>query len=237
MKIVIAIPAYNEEKIIMCTLRTVFERLHTADFKGDMVTVVVADNGSTDATTSHVRAYMKKEKSLAFLSVPIRGKGNAVFSAWEQHPADIAVFLDADLSADIEALPELIRMVREDADIAVASRFAPGALVSRSLSRRIFSLVLRRVLWLSFGLSVRDAPCGMKAVSRRVVRELVPHVRDRAWFFDTELLIRAERLGYRIVEVPVRWSDAADKNRPSHVGVMRVISSYCFAIFRLRFLL
>lgn len=233
--ITIVIPTYNEERLIMRTLDALFQFLSTTHEIRAPIRVVVADNGSTDGTPAIVRDYTAHEPRLTLFSISLRGKGNAIGAAWQRYLSDINVFLDADLSADLAALPELIRSVTEGTDIAIASRFVPGAVVTRSWGRRIFSRTLRLLLWGVFGLHVRDAPCGMKAVHRRVVEELVPNIRDRAWFFDTELLIRAERQGFRIVEIPVRWSDSADRDRPSRVAVWKVVGSYLLSIARLRF--
>lgn len=237
MTITIVIPAYNEEGVLKETLEKLFSFLDGEWRGNETVRVVVADNGSTDATAPMVKTMQAQEKRLTLFSVPERGKGNAVFSAWRQFPADYSIFFDADLATDLFVLPELVRALREGADIAVASRFAPGAIVLRSLLRHTFSRILQAMLWVVFRLQVRDAPCGMKAVTRAVVATLVPLVRDRAWFFDTELLVRAERKGLRIAEVPARWSDAADKKRASRVGVVRVAWHYCKAIALLRFTL
>lgn len=232
--ILIVIPTYNESAIIERTLDTLFRFLHHASIPHETFRVVVADNGSTDDTPTIVRNFMCHEAHVLLSLIEKKGKGHAIYSAWQEYCADINIFLDADLSTDLVALPVMIQAIQEGADIATASRFVPGAVVSRSLLRRCFSRSLRILLWVFFQLHVRDAPCGMKAVTRRVVTELVPDVRDRGWFFDTELLVRAERKGMRIIEVPVRWSDASDRDRPSRVSALRVIKNYCLAILRLR---
>lgn len=233
MTITIVLPSYNEAVIIEKTLVTLF-RFIDRTLAHHTIRVVVADNGSTDTTAAIVHDFMRREPRLSYLAVRQQGKGHAVSTAWKAYRADWNVFIDADLSADLATLPLLLDALQSGADIAVASRFAPGAVVDRSSLRRCYSWTLRFVLWILFRLTVRDAPCGMKAVTQRVVTELVPVVRDRAWFFDTELLIRAERNKYRIVEIPTSWSDVADRARPSRANMVHVILHYCMAILRLR---
>ena len=113
------------------------------------------------------------------------------------------------MSTDLSALLELVDAVNnERCDVAIGSRLKKGARVIgrpliRELISRAYSLIFRAMFFTGF----RDAQCGFKALSRRAARDVVPLVRDNGWFFDTELLIVAEKNGYRIKEVPVKWTD------------------------------
>jgi len=120
-------------------------------------------------------------------------------------PRQTFAFMDADLATDLRHLPELVEAVRNGADIAIGSRHLPASRTERGTFRRTASWCYRQLLRRIFGLTASDPPCGFKAVSARVVRDIVPHVRDVQWFFDTELLIRAQRAGLRVAEVPVTW--------------------------------
>jgi hypothetical protein len=112
--------------------------------------------------------------------------------------------MDVDLSTELEGVLSLLERVRQGYDIAVGSRHLPGAVLTRSLKRDVLSRGYNSLLQMAFGTSLSDAQCGFKAVSHRVVTDLLPLVQNNGWFFDTELLLLAEREGYRIAEVPVR---------------------------------
>jgi hypothetical protein len=126
--------------------------------------------------------------------------------------------MDVDLSTDLDALLPLVApLVSGHSQVAVGSRLARGARVVRGPRRevisRIYNLILRSVLH----LGVHDAQCGFKAVRTDALQTLLPEVEDESWFFDTELLVRAQRAGLRIVELPVDWVDDPD----SRVDIVR----------------
>ena len=126
-------------------------------------------------------------------------------------PADVVVYMDVDLSTELSALMPLVApVISGHSDLAIGSRLAPSSRVVRSPKRefvsRSYNLLLRGV----FGARFSDAQCGFKAVRADVARELLPLVADTGWFFDTELLVIAERVGLRIHEVPVDWIDDPD---------------------------
>jgi glycosyltransferase involved in cell wall biosynthesis len=165
------------------------------------------------------------------MHVAEKGRGRALRSAWLASDAAIVAYMDVDLSTDLAALSPLLDPIAAgQADIAIGSRLASGARVTRSPQRecisRSYNLVLRAVLQTRF----RDAQCGFKAMRRDVARKLLPMVRDEGWFFDTELLVLGQRAGLRIREIPVRWIEDPDSrvDIPSTVvtdlrGVLRML--------------
>ena len=147
-----------------------------------------------------------------------KGRGRALKRVWSASESDVLVYMDVDLSTDLAALLPLVApLVSGHSDLAIGSRLAPprgssgGA--KREFISRGYNLILRRALRARFS----DAQCGFKAIRRDAARELLPLVEDNAWFFDTELLVVAERAGLRIHEVPVDWTDDPD----SSVDIMR----------------
>ncbi len=219
----------------------------------DQWRVIIADNASTDATRAIVREVAARESSVELLEIPEVGKGGAVLAAWQKAAGQMSnvkcqmspvfVFMDADLATDLAALPALISAIRngppsrnaparEPADIAVGSRYLPGSRTERGSLRRLTSWCYRLLLRLLFSLHVSDPPCGFKAVNERVVREIAPLVRDRQWFFDTELLIRAQAAGMHIAEVPVTWHEP--RRDRSFGKVLRITWSDLLAMWRLR---
>lgn len=209
--VTIVLPTRNEAAIIRENLQRLLTYCRT-HLGGANWRIVIADNGSTDATAAIVRAVAATEPRVELLEIAKPGKGNAVLTAWkrawEAHDAHSAfVFMDADLATDLAALPKCIAAIRSGADIATGSRYTGGARTERSTLRHLVSRMNRLALRMLFGLRISDPPCGCKAVNARVVRDVVPHVRDTQWFFDTELLIRAEAAGMRIIEIPVAWRE------------------------------
>ena len=126
--------------------------------------------------------------------------------AWLASEADAVAFMDVDLSSGIEAFPELVGAVLGGGyDIAIGSRAHAKSQVKRSLQRRTLTWGYNLLVKSLFGVSFSDAQCGFKAANREAAQRLLPLVKDGAWFFDSEFLILAEKLKYRIREVPVNW--------------------------------
>jgi glycosyltransferase involved in cell wall biosynthesis len=159
------------------------------------------------------------------------GRGRALKASWSASQADVVAYMDIDLSTDLVHLPALVEAVtRGGNDLAVGSRLAPGAQVIRSRQRELLSRVYNRLVHAALGLRVHDAQCGFKAMSRTAARALLPEVEDPGWFFDTELLVLAQRRGLRIAEIPVRWVEDSD----SRVRLLSTIVGDLRGIWRLR---
>jgi hypothetical protein len=142
--------------------------------------------------------------------------------------------MDIDLSTDLESLPNLVDAARKSGGVAIGSRFHRDSKVSRSLMRKFVSSGYRLVLRTLLGTHIDDAPCGFKAASAEVVDNILPFVRDDRWFFDTELVIRAERGGYDVVQVPVIWSEKTVPGRASKVNVPKLAIDYFRKVIELK---
>jgi len=124
---------------------------------------------------------------------------------------DIVSYMDVDLSTGLEAFPRLIRAIAvEGYDVAIGSRLAGQSRITRSLKRRVLTRGYNTLIKAMFLTRFGDAQCGFKAVSREAVQRIVPLIEDNNWFFDTELLILAEKIGYRVKDVPVEWVEDTD---------------------------
>lgn len=233
MRVLIAIPVLNEEKVLGATVRAVRD-FCDRNLPQHEVTIVIADNGSRDGTEAVGRRLAEELRGVRYLQLAGRGKGLAIREAWSGADADAYVFMDADLATDIAALPDLVGRIGSGADLAVGSRFHPASVVRRSAFRRLMSRGYRELLSLAFGTRVADAPCGFKAASASLVRDVVPHVTDDKWFFDTELVVRAERAGRKIEEVPVTWREEQPAGRRSKVRVAALVQEYVSKVLRLR---
>lgn len=203
----IVIPVYNEEAELESHTETLigFLKSYLTDFDWS---ITIADNASTDRTLSIARGLSKKYQTVHALHLDKKGRGRAVKKAWLESKADIHCYMDVDLSTDLKHLPPLVRSLLRGYDIAIGSRNAKGSRVYgrsplRTLTSKTYIMLIKLVFWVKFG----DAQCGFKAITDETAKALLPHVTDNAWFFDSELLIIAEKLGYRIYEEPVTWID------------------------------
>jgi glycosyltransferase involved in cell wall biosynthesis len=226
----LVIPVLNEAHVLARSVATVREFL--AAYPQCDWRVVIVDNGSTDGTDrvalEQVRAY---PGHVFFMQLPQRGRGRALRQAWTQSDADVLCYTDVDLSTELPALPKLVAAILEEGyDLATGSRLMRESLTKRSAKRefisRAYNLLVKSVLWISFS----DAQCGFKAVSRRVVAEIVPDVKDQSWFFDTELLVLAEKRGFRIKDIPVLWIEDDD----SRVKIIRTAWDDIKGVWRVR---
>ena len=206
----IIIPVYNEGAGLPQSIETLHGFL-SEHMSAHEWQIIIADNGSTDSTLGVARELSEKYSGVTYAHLDQKGRGRALYKTWTESQADVVCYMDVDLSTRLEALPPLIGAIENGYDVAIGSRLAKGSRVDRrSFKREIISrgynLLIKTMFWTHFS----DAQCGFKAVSQRVARELVPLIKDRAWFFDSELLILAEKNGYRIKDVPVHWVDDPD---------------------------
>ena len=205
----IVVPVHNEERDLEPSVR----RLHAylEGFFPFPALVTIADNASTDATPGIGARLAAELPGVRYLRLDEKGRGRALAAAWSVSDADVVAYMDVDLSTGLEALLPLVApLISGHSDLAVGSRLAAGAHVRRGPRREVISRGYNLLLRLVLGVRFRDAQCGFKAVRGDVARRLVPLVQDRSWFFDTELLVLAEREGLRIHEVPVDWIDDPD---------------------------
>ena len=164
------------------------------------------------------------------MRIPRKGRGGALKQVWLESPAEFVTYMDVDLSTNLNAFPHMLASLRNGSDVVIGSRLMTGADTTRSLKREILSRGYNVLVRLFFGTRFTDAQCGFKGVRREAARRLVPHVEDHRWFFDTELLVLAEKSGHSIGEVPVDWIEDLD----TRVQLLRTIWDDLVALFRLR---
>lgn len=223
-------PVFNEQE----RLKASISRLHchlTAHLPYDW-RIVIADNASTDLTPAIAEALAGRHDRMSVIRLERKGRGLALRTAWTCSQADVVSYMDVDLSTDLDAYCPLVRAIAEDGyHVAIGSRLArESQVVGRRPLREITSRGYNAITRAAFRTAVRDAQCGFKAISRRACDVLVPLVENNEWFFDTELLIRAEQRGYEIKQVPVHWID--DPN--SHVRIVRTAIQDLKGIWRLK---
>jgi glycosyltransferase involved in cell wall biosynthesis len=220
MKVQLVIPVFNEELLLEENVGLLYEFLQQhVSFEYE---VVIADNASTDRTLAIANSLIPRHPFLRVVHLNLKGRGRALKKTWGESRADILCYMDADLSTGLQALPELIEALASDKyDLATGSRLIQPQMTSRSIKREIISrtynFLVRRLLHTRFS----DAQCGFKAITRSAARDLLPLVEDPEWFFDTELLVLAEKMGYQVFDLPVPWTE--NRERPSRVNIISTI--------------
>jgi putative flippase GtrA len=229
----IVVPVYNES-LQLAERVTALRRFLDESFPFRAL-VTVVDNASTDGTFAVATELAATTPGVAALSLPQKGRGHALRTAWSTSTAPVVAYMDVDLSTSLSALLPLVAPLLSDhRDVAIGTRLAKGAHVVRGPKRELISRAYNLLLRLSLHGRFSDAQCGFKALRRESALQLLPLVEDEEWFFDTELLITAERLGLRISEVPVDWVDDPDSRvRIFHTaisdlrGVWRISHGRC----------
>lgn len=205
----IVVPVYNEAHVLERSIRRL--RSHLDAELPYSTTVVIADNGSTDATWEVAAALAADLPGVRAIRIEGKGRGRALKAAWSASSAGVLAYMDVDLSTDLSALLPLVApLVSGHSDVSIGSRLAPGAQVGRGLRREGISRIYNGLIHLAVGRSFSDAQCGFKAITSAAAHHLLPTVADDEWFFDTELLLAATDVGMRIHEVPVDWTDDPD---------------------------
>jgi glycosyltransferase involved in cell wall biosynthesis len=234
MRVTLAIPCFNEEAVIENTVTATLDYAAKALADFDLFLVIV-DNGSTDGTEAIGRRLEQTyPDQVSYRRLHEPGKGRAIRVAWKENPADIYAFMDADLATDLAALPLLLTSCAASGGLTIGSRHLPQSKVKRSALRRLFSFGYRWLLNLILGTHIKDLPCGFKAASVKVIKQVLPQVRDNAWFFDSELVIRTEHARLPVTEIPVAWQEPQLTNRQSKVPLLAVAANYIKLAWRLR---
>lgn len=229
MKLNVTIPVFNEERRLERGIRRLAPFLAEAmacDYE-----LVIADNASTDGTAEIARRLAAEFPRVRVVRMAAKGRGGALRQVWSTSDAEVCSYMDVDLSSDLESFPELVRVVASGgAELTVGSRLLQTGGTQRSWQREVMSRGYNGLLRTAFGVQFSDAQCGFKAISRRAAQTLLPLVESNHWFFDTELLVLAERAGFRIHDLPVRWRE----DRDSTVKVLRTVGEDLRGILRLR---
>lgn len=201
----IVLPVYNEEDELEAHVLKLCKFVDAqTDYSWE---ITIADNASNDGTSS-IGGMLAKKSGINYVRIAKKGRGRAVKQLWLNSKADIVMYMDIDLSTNLKHLPRLVRALVEGADVAIGSRLLPGSEVkNRELKREFISRTYNLMIKLFFQTHFSDAQCGFKGMTKRIVRELIPHIKDNDWFMDTELLVLAEKVGYKIYEEPVCWVD------------------------------
>jgi glycosyltransferase involved in cell wall biosynthesis len=205
----VVVPVFNEERALASSVTKLHAYLE--DEFPLLASITIVDNASTDGTWVIAKRLQAELPGVRAVHLDRRGRGRALRAAWAESTAKVVAYMDVDLSTDLAALHPLVApLISGHSDVAIGSRLARGSRVVRGPKREFISRAYNLMLRVVLGVRFSDAQCGFKAVRADRVTQLLPLVADDAWFFDTELLVLAERSGMRIHEVPVDWVEDPD---------------------------
>ena len=202
-KISVIIPAYNEAEHLKECVATLETALQKLDLNFE---VIITEDGSTDGTDKVAQELSDEDSAVKHLHNAVRlGRGKAVHKAFESAEGNVIIYTDVDLSTDLQHIADMIKAVENGADIATGSRLIRGSVVKRTFLREMTSRVYNLLIRVMFRSPISDHQCGFKAFRKATVGTLLNKVKGKHWFWDTELIIRAVKQGYSVVEIPVKW--------------------------------
>lgn len=225
----VALPVLNEAKI----LEESVEKLHEYFTKNLSYNwrIIIVDNGSVDDTAKIARRLALRWSEVRFEQLSQKGRGRALKSVWQKSKADILAYMDIDLSTNLDDFAPMIEpLISGEFGLAVGSRLMKQSHTTRGFGREFVSRCYNRIVQFAMKTKFVDAQCGFKAVRRDVAQKLLPRVKDVGWFFDTELLVKAEYNGCKIYEQPVEWIEDKD----SRVNVVKTAAEDLKGLSRVR---
>ncbi len=237
MRVDFCLPIKDEADILEKNILQLILYLESKNFSFTWKIIGVI-NGSND-NSELILANLKEKlpTKIDYLNIQEPGKGRAIRTGWYNSEADILAFMDADLAVSLEALNSLIEpILNKEADLVIGSRFVPGASASRSWRRGLISKSYILLSQFILHHKILDIQCGFKAISKDSFRKLDNLLTDDNWFFDTELVVLAKRMGLRVREIAVTWTENRVGSKKSNI---RIISDSwrflkCLLVFRRR---
>jgi glycosyltransferase involved in cell wall biosynthesis len=204
MRVSVVFPAYNEADMLETAVEKVTQALN--EFTGSYE-IIIAEDGSTDGTDKLAGALAEKFSFVKHIHGEKRlGRGAALKNAFKQSSGEVLVYMDLDLATDVKHLKALVDAVESEGyDFATGSRLLSESNVKRSGTRHLASKTYNFMVRALLGSEVKDHQCGFKAFRREPLMQLLDEVGANHWFWDTEVLVRAYRRGYKIKEIPVSW--------------------------------
>lgn len=225
----VVIPVYNEEAELENNVLRLDQ--HLAKNFPYTYRIIIANNASTDNSLAIAKELSKRNSHISYIHLYEKGRGRALRKAWMESDANIISYMDVDLSTNLGHFKEIVdAIVLKGYDLGVGSRLMKDSKVERGLKREVLSGGYNSLLRLFFAPRFSDAQCGFKAIRSDAAKKLIPLIKDQKWFFDTELLLLAEREGYRIFETPVFWVE----RKKSKVRIVSTVSDYLYNIGRMR---
>ena len=225
----VVIPVHDEQRVLARSVHELVD--HLDHHLPTRWRIVIADNASTDDTWEIAQHLAATIPGVHAHRLERKGRGRALKEVWLSSPADVVAYIDVDLSTNLHSfLPLIAPLLSGHSQVAVGNRLMKGSRTTRQWKREILSRGYNLLIRVGFRPQFTDAQCGFKALRADVARQLLPQVRDTTWFFDTELLLLADRAGHRIFEVPVDWIEDLD----SRVHIPSTVRSDLAGLWRMR---
>ena len=203
----IVVPAYNQKSRLEGCINSIAASLRK-DYP--RFEIILAEDGSTDGSYEEARRLARKHKFVSVSHAPHKlGRGRALCRAFSKARGKVVAYIDADQATETRHLSELLAAA-ERTGIATGSRYLSKSDASRSAKREFFSRSFNLLVRLALGSRVRDHQCGFKAFRKDVAARLCGQARERHWFWDTEVLVLAQRQGLQVAEIPVVWREQGD---------------------------
>ncbi|MGA3192744.1 MAG: glycosyltransferase [Candidatus Bathyarchaeia archaeon] len=210
--IIATIPAHDEAKFLESAVRTLMQETLAL---GDDYRIVIAEDGSTDGSNEIAERLARNNPRIIHVHADRKlGRGLALKNAWKKVNGDIYAFVDCDLATDMKYYPQLIGAIRNGCDLATGSRYMSGAIVQRPALRGLVSRTYNMLIRAVFRTHVNDHQLGFKAFSSKVVGDVLSRCNSADWFWDTEIIVRSVREGYKLAEFPVEWIEKRGTRTP-----------------------
>jgi len=225
----IVVPVLNEEQTLEQNIKTLYQFLEKQN--GLRFKITIADNGSTDKTTTIAKKLAKNYTRIQMVRLAEKGRGRALKQVWMNSNVDILSYMDIDLSTSLDDFMPMIKpLIYGDAGVAIGSRLDKKSKTTRGFKRDFISKTYNKIIKILMRTKFSDAQCGFKAIRKDVSEELLPEISDTQWFFDTELLVKAEKFGIPIHEQPVTWVEDTD----SRVKIIKTVAEDLKGLLRVK---
>ncbi|MFA6171318.1 MAG: glycosyltransferase [Patescibacteria group bacterium] len=232
MKVEFCLPIYNEEKILKENINRLLRFCHSKKFDFDWK-IVILNNGSSDKSEEICRDLVSPR--IKIVNELAKGKGKAIKNYWNKTSADIVLYMDIDLAVSLDNIIDLVLpVINKESDLVIGSRLLRESKIERSLIRECSSQTYNLLSRLTCKHKFSDLQCGFKAIRSDIFKKIYPFMEDEKWFFDTELIIFANVLGYRIKEIPVEWSENRYDNRKSKINLARDTFKFVINLIKLK---
>lgn len=207
-KISVILPVHNEARRLEKAISKIINKIERVDPNYQFI---IAEDGSIDGTDKLASTLAKESPRIDFLHGATRlGRGRALTRAMHLVRGDIAIYMDTDLATDLEAIGKAVSLIQQGADIAIGSRYLKDSRIKRSFLRNALSRVFNAFVISILKSPFSDHQIGFKAFRLHSVLPLLDQIHANSWFWDTELLVKANRLGCKIIEFPVIWNESGE---------------------------
>ncbi len=214
------IPCHNEEQILEKNSLKLLNFLNNQTYNFDWKIILVL-NGTTDNSLTITEGLKKQNSKIDFFVIKEKAKGNALKTYLNYSSADFLIYMDIDLAVSLENINTLLKnLLDNNYDLVIGSRLLPESKTNRSFFRELSSRIYIFLSQIMLRHNFSDLQCGFKGMTKNLFLNISKYIEDKNWFFDTELLIFANFLNYRIKEIPVDWAEDRYEKRTSKIKIL-----------------